>query len=245
MANMKKLFGAPSSSRLVAVTALFVSLTSAAAAEAGTLTFDTGNLMCDGQTSLDVDVTNTSTTSIPSGTAVLGSFTGHYAGLAPGASLSIPLTSSTPWSCNAAPVSFVFKTGAGKWILPGERETTEVEISFFPELEAGNVHVVGDPNVQYRSCGPAGDTFEVETWTLFPGGSGKQYRFTGGLASGWITFTSTISHHGATFIFGYAASECPDIAAPFSLSIRNSSGTDNAGGTVRPYWEAVSGALTL
>lgn len=235
----------------------FVSGATVAAGEAqAALTFETGNVQCDYSTSLDVLVTNDTPQTIAKGLTFLGTgglaniFVGHHDAIAPGATVSVEMSGSSPWACNDSALKLTLKAGNGNFVIPGVRETTMAKIQVPPIFEsASGVEMRPDPPLQYHACDETEGTVGVETWvnTFFPAPTGtKFYRFSGGLESPWRSFTASFGAHSyRNLIFWLQDDVCPRVSTPFMLEVDTSLGTDEGFGTVAPHWEIVSGSLAL
>lgn len=221
-------------------------LVSGGAAQAGTLSFDTGNVVCDEDTSIDVYLTNTSLQTIGAGSLQLGTFIGTSGSIAPGASVLVSLGSLTPWVCDDGGIGLRLTTPAKTYVMRGHRETTMVEIDF-ATLSNGLLQMHGAPAIQYETCEDQQGTFGATVWMSPPGVSGsKQYRMSeAGIGGVWKSFVATITPTYKELAFNFWQDECPREDTVISLEVKDGGNTITSMGDLRPYWELVTGATTI
>lgn len=226
---------------VVSTAAVFFVAPSAQAA--GTISFDTGNLLCFNDNSFSVAVTNGTTASVPGGTAILGSFTGHYSAIPVGATVNIALTSTSNWTCNNVATSLKLKTASGLYTIPAARETTMTRMRV-ASIQSSTIHLEGDPYYQYVSCDEGGGSYWVETWASFPGSPGtEEYSFSGAIFSPWWDVSIGLSHQTDPLDFFFDDVDCPHVADSFTLTIDPVNGSSRTtSGIIEPYWEELTGS---
>lgn len=87
-------------------------------------------------------------------------------------------------------------------------------------------------------------SYWVEHWAVFSPGT-EYYSFEGAIFSPWYSINIGSSHHDTPLQFFFDQNECPHVGDQFELIVDVGSTYLDAGGSIDPYWEEVTGSLTL